>query len=59
MRRRVSFHAMAEQELHDATSYYNDNSSGLGHAFLNEVQRAIDHIREHPEAAPLVTRLVR
>ena len=59
MTRRVSFHPMAEQELNDAASYYNAQSPGLGHAFLDEVQRAVDQILEHPEAAPLVNHLVR
>jgi toxin ParE1/3/4 len=59
MMRRVSFHPMAEQELNDAASYYNAQSPGLGHASLDEVQRAVDQILEHPEAAPLVNRLVR
>ena len=59
MTRRVSFHPMAEQELNDAASYYNAQSPGLGHASLDEVQRAVDQILEHPEAAPLVNRLVR
>jgi toxin ParE1/3/4 len=59
MIRRVSFHPMAEQELNDAASYYSTQSPGLGTAFLDEVQRAVDQILEHPEAAPLVNRLVR
>jgi toxin ParE1/3/4 len=59
MTRRVSFHPMAEQELNDAASYYNAQSPGLGHAFLDEVRRAVDQILEHPEAAPLANRLVR
>jgi hypothetical protein len=29
MNRRVSFHAMAEQELNDAASYYNRQYQGL------------------------------
>jgi hypothetical protein len=34
MNRQVSFHAMAEQELNDAASYYNALRPGLGQAFL-------------------------
>ncbi len=37
MNRRVSFHAMAEQEINDAASYYNASRPGLGQAFLDEV----------------------
>jgi toxin ParE1/3/4 len=59
MTRRVSFHPMAEQELNDAASYCNAQSPGLGYAFLDEVQRAVEQILEHSEAAPVVNRLVR
>ena len=54
MTRRVSFHPLAEQELNDAASYYNAVSPGLGVTFLDEVERALKQIREHPNAAPLV-----
>jgi len=59
MNRPVSFHAMAEQELNDAASYYNALRPGLGQAFLDEVERAVTHILAYPEAAPLVNRIVR
>ncbi|HEY7495757.1 MAG TPA: hypothetical protein VIH59_32220 [Candidatus Tectomicrobia bacterium] len=55
----VSFHAMAEQELNDAASYYNASRLGLGQAFLDEVERAVTQIVAYPEAAPLVNRTVR
>jgi toxin ParE1/3/4 len=59
MNRQVSFHAMAEQELNDAASYYNALRPGLGQAFLDEVERAVTQILAYPEAAPLVNRIVR
>jgi plasmid stabilization system protein ParE len=59
MTRRISFHPLAEQELNEATSYYNAASPGLGTAFLDEVEHAVKQILEHPEAAPLVNRVVR
>ena len=59
MTRRVSFHPLAEQELNDAASYYNAVSPGLGVTFLDEVERALKQIREHPNAAPLVNQVVR
>ena len=59
MTHRVSFHAMAEQELNDAASYYNAIRPGLGQAFLNEVERAVTQIFDYPEAAPLVNHTVR
>jgi plasmid stabilization system protein ParE len=59
MTRRTSFHPLAEQELNEAASYYNAASPGLGSAFLDEVEHAGKQILEHPEAAPLVNRVVR
>ncbi len=59
MNRQVSFHAMAEQELHDAASYYNALRPELGQAFLDEAERAVTQILAYPEAALLVNRTVR
>ncbi len=59
MTRRISFHPLAEQELNEAASYYNAASPGLGTTFLDEVEHAVKQILEHPEAAPLVHRVVR
>ncbi len=59
MNRPVSFHPLAEQELNEAASYYEAASPGLGATFLDEVERAVNQILEHPESAPLVNRLVR
>ena len=59
MTRHISFHPLAEQELNEAASYYNAASPGLEAAFLDEVEHAVKQILEHPEAAPLVNRVVR
>ena len=59
MTRRIYFHEVAEQEFNEAASYYNAQSQGLASSFLDEVEHGIDQIREYPEAAPLVNRLVR
>jgi toxin ParE1/3/4 len=59
MTQEVSFHPLAEQELNDTASYYNAASPGLGITFLTEVERALKQIREHPEAAPVVHKVVR
>ena len=59
MSRRVSFHVMAEQELHEAASYYDVVRAGFGQVFVNEVERAVAQILAYPEAAPRVNRTVR
>jgi toxin ParE1/3/4 len=54
-----SFHPLAERELNEAAQYYDRESAGLGAAFLNEVERACDAIREFPKAAPIAAGTVR
>ena len=51
MNRTVSFHPLAEQELIEAANYYDAASPGLGAAFLDAVERAVNQIREHQEPA--------
>ncbi|MFY9269227.1 MAG: type II toxin-antitoxin system RelE/ParE family toxin [Candidatus Manganitrophaceae bacterium] len=59
MKRRASFHARAKQEILEATRYYNLESPGLGDIFLNEVERVLASILEHPEAAIVLRGKVR
>ena len=59
MTRWISFQELAELELIEAVNYYNSQRPGLGSTFLDEVERAINQVRENPEAAPLVNQLVR
>jgi len=56
---RTSFHLLAERELNDAATYYERESSGLGVAFLNEVERSCDAIGQFPEAAPVAVGSIR
>jgi toxin ParE1/3/4 len=46
----VSFHPLAEQEVNDAAQYYELESTGLGEAFLAEVERCCASIVDHPDA---------
>lgn len=39
----------AEEEMTEASVFYEAASSGLGAGFLDEVQRVINILREHPE----------
>ena len=59
MNRQVVFHPEAEDELHDATSYYDAESPDLGHALLEDLESAIAQITQYPESSPLVSTLVR
>jgi len=55
----VSFHPLAERELNDAAQYYEMESTGLGAAFLGEVERCCVAIAEHPEAGRAIRGPVR
>ncbi|MGH8674426.1 MAG: type II toxin-antitoxin system RelE/ParE family toxin [Burkholderiales bacterium] len=46
----VRFLEVAQQELDDAVSHYNRESTGLGDAFLLETVAAIERIRRFPDA---------
>ena len=59
MRRKVSLHLLAEQELNEAAFYYDQENPGLGSTFLDDVEGTIDRILDHPEAGALVEETVR
>ena len=37
----------ADEEMTEASVFYEETSAGLGAGFLNEIQRAINILREH------------
>ena len=49
----------AEEEMTEAALFYEAASSQLGIDFLDDVQRAIDRLREFPHAGEAVTSDVR
>ena len=51
---RVTFTELAEDELNDAAQYYEHERTGLGAAFLDEVQRCAEAIVAHPQAGPVI-----
>jgi plasmid stabilization system protein ParE len=59
MSRQLSFNALAAQELREATTFYSKESPALGQAFLEEVARALNQLREFPHSCPLLSRTVR
>lgn len=38
----------AEEEMTEASAFYQVASAGLGADFLNDVQRVVDTLRSHP-----------
>ncbi|MDX6559116.1 MAG: hypothetical protein QOF72_2165 [Blastocatellia bacterium] len=49
----------AEEEMTEASVFYEAATSGLGAGFLDEVQRLINILREHPELGQPVGRDLR
>lgn len=56
---KVEFLAAAESDLADATSYYNEQSEGLGYEFVAEVKETIGRIIQFPDAWQPVSRRAR
>ena len=46
------FHHLAKQELEEAVHYYYKINKKLGDDFLQEVERAIERIKQFPRAWP-------
>lgn len=46
------FHRLAERELEEAVTHYDEVSPDLGASFVVEVRRAIDLLGRHPQLAP-------
>lgn len=51
---RVLFTRLARQEVEDATAFYEQERSGLGSRFREEVRATIRRIQENPAAWPVV-----
>lgn len=49
----------AEEEMTEASVFYEAATSGLGVGFLDEVQRVIDTLRDHPALGQSVGRGLR
>ncbi|HKO45898.1 MAG TPA: type II toxin-antitoxin system RelE/ParE family toxin [Pyrinomonadaceae bacterium] len=49
------FLSPAEEEMTEASLFYDAASSGLGSDFLDDVQQAIDRLREYPESGEAVS----
>ncbi|MDY6833522.1 MAG: type II toxin-antitoxin system RelE/ParE family toxin [Chloroflexota bacterium] len=47
---RVIFHSEAYKEFEQARAWYEEQAQGLGNHFLAEVDRAVEMIRESPDA---------
>ena len=47
---KIKFLDVAQQELDEAITYFNEKSPGLGKEFLGEVLTALDRIGNHPHA---------
>jgi hypothetical protein len=53
------FLSPAEEEMSEASVFYDAASSGLGNDFLDDVQQAIDRLREYPQAGKVATSRLR
>lgn len=56
MSHRLHVRPEAEQDIEDAAIWYESQSQGLGHAFLDEVERSLQAISERPMRYPTLHR---
>ena len=50
---RIQFTALAADDVADAYAWYAASRSGLGEAFLADVERVLEVIKQYPEACPV------
>lgn len=55
----ITFNPLAEQELEDGASFYEEQSRGLGLEYLDEAQKAINLIIRYPEIGSTIEDSVR
>jgi len=55
----IIFHEDARAELAETSHYYEDRVPGLGHAFIDDVERCIEEITENPKAFGRVSKKLR
>ena len=56
---KIVFHPLAERELVDAASYYEEQDQGLGLEYLTEIEGAINLLVNYPNAGSLIRGFVR
>lgn len=56
---KIVFHPLAEQELVDAASYYEEQNQGFGLEYLTEVEGAVNLLMRYPAAGVVVRGSVR
>jgi plasmid stabilization system protein ParE len=56
---RIRFLVLARTELSEAIAYYNEQRSGLGFRFSDEVKRTIKRIVQYPRAWPRLSKSTR
>ena len=47
--RSITFLLEAEEEMNASAQYYNQQASGLGLEFLEEIEKSLQLIEKHPE----------
>lgn len=56
---RVTYHPEAESETIEAAKFYESRRTGLGGAFLDEVDDAVERLMDDPKRFPLIEDYVR
>lgn len=57
--KQITFHEDARAELAEASHYYEDRVPGLGQALIDDVEKGVKEILEHPNACERVSKNLR
>ena len=49
----ILFLLEAEEEMNASAQYYNQQASGLGLDFLEEIEKSLSYIEKSPERCPI------
>lgn len=55
----VTFRRAAQQDVQEAFNWYEDERPGLGHEFLQEIDRALDRVLRQPDLSRVIHRNAR
>ncbi len=57
--KQITFHEDARAELAEASHFYEDRVPGLGQALIDDVEKSVREILEHPNACERVSKNLR
>lgn len=51
----IKFHSEAQKELFDSSEFYENQGVGLGDEFIDEIEKVLSVIEQHPSSGTKIT----